>query len=733
MFIIYSTGYTNCKNILADFIDNLCFSNEMPEHRWRLNYPKDERIEDTTKIYESSENTSEIISSLKNKILEERKATISTVYTPPHKWTEHEIYKSESRNIVNGILEVNTNNTIYQNTIVEVMILPNKTYLYQNNDVKDIKDLSLLEFFVDYKNSKIYINVDGFENDILFDIRYQTKNLIAYTWYVSLIYPEYSFGYRPKKQIEKNIGNILINLNDCKYSNSSILLITNKDNILVGYGKLSDNKFGIHQDYRNIIVINNKEINISVDDKIELYIRVCNSENNNYNCEDLGIYSVDNINNENKLISYFNNCYSFLTPNINFDNFILGDELIELKDIKDDIIEPYILIENKTLKIAAKLNNIEDIEQKEGSQTVSKELNIEKEIFIYTNEEIKEINKKIDLENKKNLNNSYFIWQFGKSIDSNGFIERYKDTDSPVFSCFFHNFKDEMIDYSWNPLTYYLTWDDKECAFMFCEDPGVGDIVHGFSYFGILSNFKEKLKDDYIGNFGSFGNNVLETDIDEIEVPEFSGELTLYDKNKYNISVYLRSYFGPSEIQTVNPPLLNFINSEILIPIKDIIDIQDPNSYLIEYLMIGAEYMEYDKIDIVYNYEKNWWNYYIVFKDKTYAEPNLTPIEVVDYVEVYINDSKQITIPPIKNVDPDSVYIPLLTVENTNENIDVNFDGSNLTISPNGILEDTTIELKSEAEINKYGILLQIPFENKELKVVTWDFADVTYEVVKYE
>lgn len=733
MLIIYSTGYTNCKNILADFVDNLCFSNEMPEHRWKLNYPKDERIEDTTKIYESSENINEIISSLKNKILNERRATISTVYTPSHKWNDHETYKIKNENIINGVLEINTNNVIYQNTTVEIMILPNKTPLYQNNDIKDIKDLSLLEFFVDYKDSKIYINIDGFENDILFDIRYQTKNLIAYTWYVSLIYPEYSFGYKPKKLIKENTGNILINLNNCKYSNNSILLITDKDNILIGYGKLSDNKFGIHQDYRNIIVINNKELNIVVNDKTELYIRVCNSENNNYNCKDLGIYSVDNINNKNKLISYFNNCYSFLTPKINLNSLTLGDELIELKDIKDDSIFPYISIENKKLKIAAKLNNIEDIEEEEGSQSVSEELNIEEEIFIYTEDDIKEINKKIDIENKKNLNNSYFIWQFGKSIDSNGFIKRYKDTDSPVFSCFFHNFKDGVIDYSWNPLTYYLTWDDKGCAFMFCEDPGVGDIVHGFSYFGALSNFKEKLKDDYKGNFGSFGNNLLETNIEEIEVPEFSGNLTLYDKNKYNISVYLRSYFGPSEIQTVHPALLNFINSEILIPIKDIIDIQDPNSYLIEYLMIGAEFMEYDRIDIVYNYEKNWWNYYIVFQDKTYIEPDLTPIEITDYIELYINDSEQIIIPPIENVDPNSIYIPLLTMENNNENIDVNLNGNDLIINPNGILEDAIIKLESQAEINKYGILLQVPFETKELKVVTWDFAEVTYEVVKYE
>lgn len=151
-----------------------------------------------------------------DKVLEERRATISTQYiVDDSEWTQEikPIEKSE------GIVQFYLEKPLFPNTPVYIKIYGSDTHLYMQNNVEDNltfeeileqernEDTKIqpLNFKVEYSNGIIFANF-GTSQNFTIVIKHKTPTTIEKKYYVSLYYPEFksAFYLNQKTEPDKN-------------------------------------------------------------------------------------------------------------------------------------------------------------------------------------------------------------------------------------------------------------------------------------------------------------------------------------------------------------------------------------------------------------------------------------------------------------------------------------------------------------------------------------------------
>lgn len=109
------------------------------------------------------------------------------------------------------------------------------------------------------------------------------------------------------------------------------------------------------------------------------------------------------------------------------------------------------------------------------------------------------------------------------------------------FSLFFRKLNQKYVNTNFEPflsIELYLSWDKKKVVFACCEiSSGSAVPVRTFGYFGALKSFKQSERDDFKGNFVSFGNDLQGEEKYAIIPPmgQSSENQDEADNNLYNI------------------------------------------------------------------------------------------------------------------------------------------------------------------------------------------------------
>jgi len=454
----------------------------MPEHKWRLHFPSIPEVLNTLELFDNytTEERENAIVTLRNLIIRDRRATISTTYTPRKRWLNTpEIHSTNFEASSNGIIEILPQLSMFHNTVVELIVLPNQTQLYQNQYIKnesneiDFTKLNLLEFFADYENNIIYANLDGFGNNIVFSLRYQTYNYESYKWYVSLVYPQFMFGFTPISllPLEPLISDVVtpelcdaiiipVLCRSLPTRPAPIILVLDQDNVVIAFYSynISDaNNFvevdevdgwTVSSDFRNRFEVIETESNqpshlrirlADFDDLFKIVFFCITMQNDP--CPGVRIHSYGRDSRATINTFDFANAEIYridreLNSNV-INPTIIGQTWNPFIDIKNRLMNPQIIIDHTEIiqhftNGGSRISNMDDIES-QNSRIEERNEQIQ-----LRNEQIREQNLIIMAQNNRHMNTSYFIWQFGREIDNNGFILQHKRTDSPLFACFFN-------------------------------------------------------------------------------------------------------------------------------------------------------------------------------------------------------------------------------------------------------------------------------------------------------
>lgn len=185
----YVNGYTNCNNILADLITNICFNGTDENSRWFLAYP---RLDDKEAAY--------------SEILSGKRATIQTYLKEVKTWKNKEIVLPSSYIIEGDLIYLPLQDTLYKNGRVELYDTNKKIHFYRTSE---IEKLDTYVFYVDYERNALVVSESSFYEDEYhtFSIDYQRRSDAETEWYVSFDYSDvnktfisYTFG----KELDSN-------------------------------------------------------------------------------------------------------------------------------------------------------------------------------------------------------------------------------------------------------------------------------------------------------------------------------------------------------------------------------------------------------------------------------------------------------------------------------------------------------------------------------------------------
>lgn len=234
---MYKSFLTNSKNVLFDFIKEICFG-EKKEHRWNLVYPELTGIKDTTSLPEdlSEEDFNKQMKIYNEEIINKRHATISTSFIPELEWIkEPEHFTTKDIALIdNKYFSYTLKNKIYDNSPVELILNNGRKFQLYQSKVKNKEELNLLEFYVDYDNNEIIVNLDDeISKDLKFSLRYKIKGQKLEEWFVSLHYPKYTSDYYIiGKTNEENDFVAVINsavAHNCTYENGIKYVIVDEN------------------------------------------------------------------------------------------------------------------------------------------------------------------------------------------------------------------------------------------------------------------------------------------------------------------------------------------------------------------------------------------------------------------------------------------------------------------------------------------------------------------------
>lgn len=500
---MYKKVSTNVTNILYDFINTICYSED---DNWTLEYPTIDEV------------------------LEKRRATISTIIDLESEWTEETVY---IENTTSKIIQITTKQKIYPKSKVFLKIKEDNINLYM--DEKATSDnLSLLSFMIDYENNNIIANLGKEVENIVLYIRYKTYSNKQKKYYVSMYYPEFKNKYY--------LANGVLKYNTVDFS----IVINYNDNI---------NFVLIDENYKVILSIINNTISQSSTTDLDIlyeadnnYLRIKSKQNYQPNIYRLFYFTTStesnfdiDINSNNKLYNeiFTNDNLPILT---NFGNIEINQtiplEIFNLKqgafsfDDNGSRILPCLVINQKTNKEEETINLYKYIYRNSILSPI-----LDSNYLVYTNTIMK---LPVDLL-KEQYNRSYLVWQFGDKIDNEYHIDKHKNTESPTFSAFFRRTDPTYVNTSFEEflnINIYLSWNKKAAAFVFNENASNTTIpLRSFGYFGALISFTQAEKDDFIGNFISFGNDLQErTELYSI-VPKEIGQS---NKNKNISDTYIQ-------------------------------------------------------------------------------------------------------------------------------------------------------------------------------------------------